>query len=186
MKKLYLSLIVILFLPNLAFSEEKEQEKIKDHFSYFSFGGGFPALLYGNFGLRVQSHHSGFDFGLGMSPRPLMCQAYFNYLFYPKPSYEAQWYLGLGSKAICYNPFMENYILLLPSYLCFGKEFISKKGNKRFFQVDLGGVYITEDYTVCCLYESLDENDDEIYCHVLKKLKLKLLPLVQLSFGTKF
>lgn len=123
-------------------------ETIKTDSNYLSFGLGLPSFLSINAGKRYQFNYQGVDFGIGIGGLPfllngLLTQAYINYLFYPKPCLQSQFYLGVGIKGVIFKAFHSSYYVgWIPTYFVFGQEWISKNGFIKFFQVDIGGIYL--------------------------------------------
>ena len=107
--------------------------------NYMSFGLGFPSFISVNLGSRYQKNHQGVDFHLGVGYRFLSISL--NYLIYPRPLFQSQFYLGTGIKYMVFKPPNHPRGTIIPTYLLFGYEWPSS-GWKRFIQADIGRFYI--------------------------------------------
>jgi len=123
--------------------------EVKQSHSYYSIGGGFPALVTFSAGRRCQNNHYGFDYGVGITPLIVMGEvhAYGNFLYYPKPQTHSQIYYGLGSNlgyaCVIKNPFFKKgWVFVQPSIL-FGKQYMINANEKRFFQAEISPVLFT-------------------------------------------
>ena len=106
-----------------------------------SFGLGLPSLVSVNLGSRYQKNHQGVDFYIGGCP-PFLAHISLNYLIYPRPLFQSQCYLGAGIKYVFFKSPNHPHLDLVPTYLLFGYEWFSKRGWKKFVQLDGGGIYI--------------------------------------------
>ena len=168
MKKLA-SLLLFLAIgssAHLCSDETSASEFAKDSFLYGSLGVLAPSYLQPVFGLglRGQSGYSGFDTaveGIYISKDHYQLSLSLDYLFYNKPCLKHQFYFGVGLQAsLTYNKFYyeykypdseisfsSEYEFVTPSLqpeLILGKQYISDTGGRRFFEVKIHPVTITE------------------------------------------
>ncbi|GAB5411375.1 MAG: hypothetical protein ChlgKO_04890 [Chlamydiales bacterium] len=168
MKKIATLLLFLLIgsSVNLCSDETSASEFAKDSFLYGSLGVLAPSYLQPVFGLglRGQSGHSGFDTaveGIYISKDAYQLSLSLDYLFYNKPCLKHQFYFGLGLQAsLTYNKFYYKHKypdsevsfsteceIVTPSLhpeFIFGKQYISDTGGRRFFEVKIHPVTITE------------------------------------------
>ena len=134
------------FQPVYVSNQTSSTNYIETDSSYLSFGVGLPSLLSINIGKRHQYNYQGIDVGIGGFPffkKGFLTHVYLNYLVYPRPFLKSQLYLGAGIKYVFLKNFQPpSYLDFIPIYFILGKEWISKTSLMKFFQVDVGGVYI--------------------------------------------
>ena len=144
------------------FCEEKTlKTDLAEKTNYMSFGLGLPSLITINLGARYQKNHHGVDFYIGGCP-PFLAHISLNYLAYPRPLFQSQYYLGAGIKYVFLKSPSHSRLDMIPTYLLFGYEWLSKNGWKKFLQLDAGGIYIKN------------------------LLRLRMFPNFQISYGFGF
>lgn len=128
----------------------KTSEKfVRDEYGYFTYGFGFPALFGINLGKRVQSHHHGFEFGVGAVPLFFAYElhTFASYLFYPSPNLDSQVYIGFGARA-GYGNTSDNHFTKGEFYgapgIIFGRSMRGKKDGNRFMQIAVAPAILTE------------------------------------------
>ena len=140
----------------------------KDSYGYFGVGIGPLILPLPNvtMGLRTQKEHFGFDIGASVATAGIVShlKGFANVLWFPAPSKQDQFYMGLGA---CGGPwFFTKELREKTRYtgagnIVIGKEF-SRASGKSFFQADIA-------------YPSF----------IMKKVNY-VIPFVTLSYGWGF
>ncbi|NGX50469.1 MAG: hypothetical protein K1060chlam2_00315 [Chlamydiae bacterium] len=139
--------ILLLSATTLFANEEKSPNEVHDTRGYFSIGVGFPSIISLDLGTRIQHNHNGFDVGIGVTPLILIIEGhlYANYLLFPKPNLDSQYYFGIGAKvgvgALTYK--WNKHLGYVTPQILIGKEYLMEKNEKRFIQASLGGAYFT-------------------------------------------
>ncbi len=111
----------------------------KDSYGYFGVGIG-PLILplpNATLGFRTQKEHFGFDFGTSVATAGVLThlKGFANVLWYPAPSKQDQFYMGLGA---CGGPWISSNeaAFVGGGNIVIGNEF-SRKNNKSFFQANI-------------------------------------------------
>ena len=146
MKKLkQIILISSLLMGTSIFGSEQNRDIIKEQkiniekkMSYIRLDYGYPSLFTLNFGKRVQVNRHGLDISAGTTffPGLYRIQNHIDYIFFPKPNLESQYYLGIGLQSILI--LSHAYAFRHQPEIMIGKEYIKKNGKKRFLEIKIG------------------------------------------------
>lgn len=152
----------ILQAPAVAESDCKQKEveqieaiPVKASYKYVNFGVGtlpFPAPVLG-LGVRGQRGHHGFDASVQISSIGISTTIKENidYLYYFKPNLASQYYLGGGFGFSQYVILIEGgkQEMLLSPQIVFGKQYTTKAGGVRYFQMQIDPVFtsLTRSYS---------------------------------------
>ena len=127
--------------------------RVKNDYSYFGCGAGFPNILSAKLGHRYQLGKHGFDFGVGATPLVIVMEAhlYGNYLYYPKPNLSSQMYFGIGLQGgFEIYPFVDSPIWYIGPQIIVGHEFTTRNGERPFIQLAVGPAALTTQDLVLC------------------------------------
>ena len=196
MKKFATLLFLITFSSaHLSSDETSGYNYAKDSFLYGSLGVLAPSYLQPVFGLGLRSQlgYSGIDAaleGIYISKDSYQLSLSLDYLYYNKPCLKHQFYFGVGLQAsLTYNKlyykdeyldseisFCSEYEFVTPSLqpeLILGKQYISDTGGRRFFEVKIHPVVITEKNALLMNLRDL-------------QLKYSFQPSLELRYGVGF
>lgn len=150
MKKLILLFIAAITVGSGFCDEATPDPIVNDQYGYFSHGASFPCIYSLNFARRVQHNHDGYEIGIGGSPVLFAYEAhaFLNYLYFPKPNLDSEFYFGIGAQggyaSFTTNKFGKGVGFLAPN-LVFGKSFYKAENDRRFVQLNVApGFYAQE------------------------------------------
>ncbi len=145
--KFLLAALFICALPLQAEEDKAPEQKVDQSYRYYSIGAGFPSIFTLNVGRRVQHQHHAFESGIGITPLIIAIEGhiYANYLYFPNPNPDSQFYVGLGGQAgygVETIDWRRGIGYFKPQFLL-GKEYLTGRSEKRFIQAAIGGGYFT-------------------------------------------
>lgn len=143
MNKICFLFLVFLFGAGTLFSEESEEiPSVHQCYTYHAFGLGFPSFFTLDIGKRIQHNHIGWEVGGGFGTSIVFHEIhlYVSSIYFPFPNSQSEYYLGLNTEAryIFHLDYPNKGRFLFTPKVLLGKEFVTKKSKKRFFQINVG------------------------------------------------